>query len=106
MSGVFGKWIWRRRVPSVLQLEAVECGAACLGMVLAHHGADYRLERLRELCGVSRDGAKASGILNAARSLGMVAKGFKVEMSEIRELQLPAIIFCRFQSLRRFGDYR
>ena len=86
----------RRKTPTILQLEETECGAASLGMIAARHGASIRVERLRELCGVSRDGAKASGILKAARAIGFEARGFRVELEAIGEVDLPAIIFTDF----------
>lgn len=86
----------RRKTPTILQVEAAECGAASLGMIAARHGAWIRVERLRELCGVSRDGAKASGILKAARAIGFEARGFRVELEAIDEIELPAIIFTDF----------
>ncbi|MGQ2930396.1 MAG: NHLP family bacteriocin export ABC transporter peptidase/permease/ATPase subunit [Sphingopyxis sp.] len=80
----------------MLQLEAAECGAASLAMVLAAHGRHMGLDELRALCGVSRDGTKASSLLRAARSLGLEAKGLKAEPEHIADLPLPAIAFVDF----------
>ncbi|MFF0739450.1 NHLP family bacteriocin export ABC transporter peptidase/permease/ATPase subunit [Streptomyces sp. NPDC004111] len=85
------------RVPTVLQMESVECGAASLAMVLAHYGRHVPLEELRALCGVSRDGAKASSLIAAARSFGMVARGFQAEAELLRAQTGPVIIFWAFQ---------
>ena len=85
------------RVPVVMQMEDLECGAASLAMVLAYFGKWIPLEQVREDCGVSRDGAKAGNISRAARSYGLTARGFRYEPEQLKEhATFPCIIHWDF----------
>ena len=84
------------KTPTVLQMEAVECGAAALGSVLAYYGLWLSLERLRHECGVNRDGSKASNIVKAARRFNMQAAGYRMPAEKIRNEQFPVIIHWNF----------
>lgn len=84
------------KVPTVLQMEASECAAACLAMVLAHHGRHEPLESLRVACGVARDGSNAANLVAAARSFGLDTKAVRCEPNELDALAMPAIIHWRF----------
>ena len=85
-------------VPVIMQMEALECGAACLAMVLAYYGKWIPLERVRADCGVSRDGANARNVLRAARSYGLSAKGYRYETETLRNKgTFPCIIHWNFR---------
>ena len=87
----------RVKVPTVLQMEATECGAASLAMVLAHYNLWIPLEKLRAECGVNRDGSKASNIMKAARGRGCEVHGYRWEADNLREEgEYPLIIHWEF----------
>lgn len=85
------------RVPVVMQMEALECGAASLAMVLAYYKKWLPLERVRADCGVSRDGSSAKNVLLAARSYKMTAKGYRMEVEQVKtQAKYPCIIHWNF----------
>lgn len=85
------------KVPVVMQLEALECGAASLCMVLAYYNKWIPLEQVREDCGVSRDGSNARNVLKAARFYGLEAKGYKIDPERLKEKgSFPCIIHWNF----------
>ncbi|MDD6798291.1 MAG: NHLP family bacteriocin export ABC transporter peptidase/permease/ATPase subunit [Clostridia bacterium] len=85
------------KVPVVMQMEALECGAASLAMIMAYYGKWVPLEQLRVDCGVSRDGSNAKNVLIAARSYGLTAKGYRYEPDELKKSgSFPCIIHWNF----------
>ena len=87
----------RTRVPVIMQLEALECGAAALAMVMAYYGKWIPLEQVRRDCGVSRNGSNAKNMMIAARGYGFEAQGFRCETENLADsITLPCIIHWNF----------
>ena len=88
----------RRRIttPLLLQSHATECGAACLGSILAHFGRWVPFTELRDRCEISRDGSTAAGILRASRHYGLECTGWHGDLAGLRQLDPPVILFWEF----------
>src|SRR4051812_12605612 len=81
-----GERLRRRRIQWVQQLTATECGAACLAMVLDYHGKKVRLDHIRDVQPIGRDGLSALAILQAAQVFGMRGRGVKLELEDFEFL--------------------
>ena len=87
----------RIRTPLVMQTHASECGAACLGSVLAWFGRWVPFSELREVCEVSRDGSNAASLANAAQRYGLECTGYRLTGNQLGSLRLPLILFWEYR---------
>ena len=94
-----------KKVPMVMQMEAVECGAASLSMILAYFGKWLPLEQVREACSVSRDGSSMKNILLAAKMYGLEPSAYKVSAEKLAGME-PAIIHWNFEHFVVFKGMR
>lgn len=84
------------KTPTIYQMEATECGAASLAMIMAYFGSYIPLEKMRIETGVSRDGCNAKNIMKAGRKFGLEVKGYRKSLDSLLELQPPCIIHWNF----------
>ena len=84
---------WRVKTPTVIQIENVECGAACLSIILSYYGRFVPLEKLRVECGVSRDGSNALNLIQCGEKYGLKGSGLREGLSEIYQKDRPCILF-------------
>jgi ATP-binding cassette, subfamily B, bacterial len=89
-------WPGKRRVPIQHQVSAVECGAACLAMMLSYYGRKTSIAEVREQCGLGRDGLSALSIVKAARKYGLRVRALSLQESDLGFVTLPAIVHWEF----------
>ncbi len=95
----------RIKTPVLLQMEAAECGAASLGIVLAYYGKYLPLERLRQLCNVNRNGSNAQSILLAGETAGMSGSGYAYAPEELLGVTAPVILHWGFNHFVVYEGY-
>lgn len=94
------------KTPTVFQMEAAECGAACLAMIFAYYGYEMPLEQMRVETGVSRDGCNAANLMRAAKRFGLECHGFRREPDGLKKLKPPCIIHWNFNHFVVFEGFR
>src|SRR5581483_6343715 len=88
--------IWRHRVPLIIQMSTVECGAACLAMILSYYGRKTSVSEIRERCGIGRDGLSAYSLVRAARDYSLRVRAISLQKNDFRSVHLPAIVHWEF----------
>lgn len=94
------------KVPVIMQMETVECGAASLCMILAYYGKWLPLEKVREDCDVSRDGTNAKNLIRAAKNYGLKANAYKMDIPDLLEEKTPCIIHWNFRHFVVFCGFK
>jgi len=97
-----------RRIPFIAQMTAVDCGAACLAMVLGYHGKTVDLQAVRDALGIARDGCTALDLANAAQWFGLRTRGVSLDIDDLDYLDRGAILHWKFSHFvvfdRLLGD--
>ncbi len=95
----------RRRVSMMQQMSAVECGAACVAMILGYYGHHTSMEEIRDRTGVGRDGLSALDLVQAARSYGLRVRAIALQEPDLRDVRLPAIVHWAFNHFLIVEDW-
>lgn len=82
----------KKKFPFYRQLDAMDCGPACLRMIAKYYGRHYRLETLRQKSGISREGVSLLGISAAAEGIGLKSLGVRIGFAQLCEAPLPCIV--------------
>src|SRR5260370_13894539 len=88
--------LWQRKLPVLLQVSAVECGAACLAMILGYHGRKVSISEIRERSDLGRDGLTALSLVKLAQNYGLRVRAISLKQDDLRFVRLPAIIHWEF----------
>ena len=88
--------MFRRKVPELLQMSAVECGAACLAMILSYYGRKTSISEIHKNTGIGRDGLSALSLVQTARHYGLKVRTVSVEAEAFHFVSLPAIVYWQF----------
>lgn len=81
-----------RKFPALIQHSEMDCGAACLAMILRYHGKHVGINRLRNLVNVSQEGATLQSVADGAEALGFHARGLRADMEHLGQIPLPAVV--------------
>lgn len=95
----------RKKTPTIIQMEAVECGAACLSILLAYHKKYVPLEEMRVACGVSMHGSNAADMIGAGKTFGLSGKGLRLSIEELDQIDTPLILFWGFNHFVVFEGF-
>jgi ATP-binding cassette subfamily B protein len=88
--------MFRRKVPELLQMNPLECGAACLAMVLSYYGRKTSISEIHKSAGLGRDGLSALSIVKIARRYGLKVRTISLVGNNFRLIHLPAIVYWQF----------
>lgn len=92
LASLTSPFSFRTQAPMVMQIEAAECGLACLTMIASHHGHEIGLREMRRRYGLSLKGASLGDIIRIADHIGLAARPLRLDLEELGSLKLPCIL--------------